>query len=110
MTGTRFEPLFFALWAAGVAVGMAFSHFNRNAALKRRLLLPFQVVMMLLFITFVWILGTPPGSLIAIIPMVLILYAVNRTTRFCDACGQTVPAAMFRPAETCPRCGEALGS
>ena len=109
MTGTRVDLIFFALWVTGVAVGMAFSHFNRNAALKRRLLLPFQIVMMLLFITFVWTSGTPPGSLIAVIPMVLILYAVNRTTRFCDACGGTVQGSnSLVPPKFCPTCGASL--
>ena len=103
-------PLFAVAWAALSVAGAAFFLLNRDAALKRKMMLPFMLVAVALFLGFAVYVGAPNEFLLLAVPLSVLIIALNlRTIRFCDACGRTVSGQNpFAPAKFCSKCGASL--
>lgn len=98
-----------ALFVAGISV-MLFLQFNKNAALKRRVL-RWSLVLMIPFVPgFFWAAHAPVPFILLSIPGAAFIAFVNlRNIRFCDACGRTLVSynLIFRQ-KFCSSCGESL--
>ena len=99
--------IFVGVW---ILIGIAFSaflFFNRNAALKRKLVPPLVIGTAVLFLGFVWMVGFPLYT--APPAVALITYSNIRTTKFCDACGRTaIPSNPIFAPKFCSKCGANL--
>jgi len=86
-----------------------FFHFNRNAALKRRVWKISVIAVGFIFTGFVYlILGhQEPQVMYILVPVVILISLLNiRMTRFCDSCGKTVYRHPFLSrARFCSHCG-----
>jgi|SRR6516162_2844277 hypothetical protein len=102
--------LFIGVWAVLGLGSMAFFYFNKNAALKRRVLPPFVIFTSILFLGFVWMTGAPAQVFYVFIPAVALIAFINiRNTKFCDSCGrQNYGFNLFSPAKFCSKCGAPL--
>jgi len=108
-------PEFIAFMVLWVLLGLGsflFFHFNRNAALKRRVWPVFIVAIGLILGGFVYFsMGREqPLVLYFMVPAILLISFFNiRTTRFCDSCGRTLHRQpVFSRAQFCPQCGAEL--
>lgn len=102
-------PYFIAVWAALGLGTLAFLHFNRNAALKRRVWPLISLGSSVLFLGFAWQMGFKGEMLFVAVPMVVLITLLNiRNTRFCDACGSTLHKQVISRDKFCPKCGAAL--
>ncbi|MCH9827845.1 MAG: hypothetical protein K0U79_08880 [Gammaproteobacteria bacterium] len=103
-------PIIFTLWVLFGVGFAAFFYFNRNAALKRRVLTPCLTAQGLLFLGFAVYLGTPKQFLLIAVPGVFLITLINiRAIRFCDACGRTLHnQSLFSPPKFCSKCGASL--
>jgi hypothetical protein len=89
----------------------AFFHFNRNAALKRRVFPILVVAAGLIFGCFVaYMCRRNLEVMFMVVPAIALITFLNfRTTRFCDACGRTVyRRSIFSRSQFCPQCGAQL--
>jgi hypothetical protein len=102
--------LFMGVWVALVLGSMAFFSFNKNTALKRRVLPYFVIFTSVLFIIFVWATGAPAQVFYVFIPAVALIGFINiRNTKFCDSCGRrNYGPNLFSPARFCSKCGAPL--
>jgi hypothetical protein len=113
MAPSSLEPSFIAAFAAVMVFGMVstgFFYFNKNAALKRKLLLPFLIGNCLLLVGVGAALGLPV-EIVALMAFVGVLscFMYTRSVRFCDACGTTnMSANQFSKPVTCFKCGANL--
>ncbi|MCU6434368.1 hypothetical protein LPB67_11350 [Undibacterium sp. Jales W-56] len=103
-------PVFLVIWALLGGSGAAFFFFNRNAALKRKVLPFFVVLAGLLFLGFIFYTDASTESLYLAVPMVTLITFLNiRTIRFCDACGRTERSqSPFSLPKFCSKCGAAM--
>jgi hypothetical protein len=105
---------FIAFMAVWVLLGLGsflFFHFNRNAALKRRVWPVFIVAVGLVFGGFMYLsMGQQPQVLYLGVPAIILISFLNiRTTRFCDSCGKTLyQQPIFSRTQFCPHCGAQL--
>jgi CHASE2 domain-containing sensor protein len=104
--------LFMGFWVALALSSFLFFHFNRNAALKRRIWPAFILAIGLIFGGFVYfIMGQhQPQVLYLMVPAIIVISFLNfRATRFCDACGKTLHRQpIFSRTQFCPHCGSEL--
>ena len=85
--------VFMAVWLALGLTSFLFFHFNRNAALNRRIWPAFIISIGLIFGGFVYfIMGQQqPQVLYLMVPAIILISLLNiRTTSFCDSCGKTL--------------------
>jgi hypothetical protein len=110
----RVFPIFFGVWIVLCLASWSFFFFNRNAALKRKVLPPFVVFVGILFLAFTALMGLArePFFFVVMFPAVAVISYLNiRNTQFCDACGRTVLSRNpFFRANFCPKCGAALNA
>ncbi|MEO5915017.1 MAG: hypothetical protein ABIS50_12355 [Luteolibacter sp.] len=103
---------FMVFWGILGLGSFLFFHFNRNTALKRRILPIFIILTGLIFGGFVYYMTgrQQPQVLGFMIPAIILISFLNiRTTRFCDACGRTLyRQPIFTRAQFCPHCGSEL--
>jgi len=84
----RIFPIFVRVWMVIIVSATAFFYLNKNAALKRRVWIPFVITTGALFIGFMWLMGTPPPFLLVGVATVVLAIVINlRAVRFCKACG-----------------------
>lgn len=98
-----------AFFVTGISV-MLFLQFNKNAALKRRVLRWSLVLMAPLVFGFFWAANAPLPVILLLIPGWAFIAFVNlRNIRFCDACGRTLVSynLIFRQ-KFCSNCGKSL--
>jgi predicted neutral ceramidase superfamily lipid hydrolase len=103
--------MFFVSWAALAISSFLFFHFNRNAALKRRVFPWFGIIVGIILGCFVaWIFPDRLQFLFIAVPMIIFISFLNiHRTRFCDGRGRTLyQQPVFSPSQCCPRCGAAL--
>jgi len=88
----------------------AFFYLNKNAALKRRVWLPFVVTTGALFIGFMWLVEPPlPFLLLGVTAVILAIWINVRTVRFCEACGNMSRSRnSFAQPTVCSKCGAEL--
>jgi hypothetical protein len=101
--------------AAWILVGIAassFFYFNRNAAIKRRVLPLFVIGMGTFFLGILAMAGISARDFLIIVPFLLLIsYFKLRTIKFCDHCGRTVgPLLFFFPPQRCHKCGAHLAA
>jgi hypothetical protein len=108
-------PEFAAFMVSWVLLGLGsflFFHFNRNAALKRRVWPVFGIATGLIFASVVYfsVGRQQPKVLLLMVPALILISFLNlRTTRFCDACGRTLyRQPLFSRTQFCPHCGAEL--
>lgn len=113
--GDGLPPEFVAFTVPWAILGLSsflFFHFNRNAALKRRVWPAFIVTIGIIFAGFVFhVMGhQQPQVLYFMVPAIILISFLNiRTTLFCDACGKTLyRQPIFSRARFCPHCGAEL--
>src|SRR5947208_13689298 len=81
-----------AIWGPICIGSAAFFYLNRNAALKRKVYVPFVVVFHGLFLALGWFVfvDAPREFLIVAVPIVVLVTLLNiRAGRFCDSCGRS---------------------
>ncbi|MDQ1092421.1 hypothetical protein QE400_001834 [Xanthomonas sacchari] len=103
-------PYLFGFWAAIGLVALAFFTFNKNASLKRRVLIVGSIATNVLMLVFFWATGAPPLFLVFAAAVVGYgLWQSIHLTRFCDACAALNAPQGHRQARTeCRKCGAAL--
>src|SRR5687767_6638119 len=103
---------FMVVWCLLGVGSFLFFHFNRNAALKRRVFPAFVVAVGLIFGGFVYFSAgsQQPQVLYMLVPALLLISFLNiRQTRFCDSCGKTLyRQPIFSRPRFCPHCGAEL--
>ena len=106
----RFMPVLAVVVVVLALASTAFFYFNRNAALKRQLLLPVTVLMCLVVLVLLAVMGAPRLFLPIAVPVLALAVLVHmRTVHFCDACGRTLRSHNpFSTPKFCPGCGAAL--
>jgi hypothetical protein len=106
----RIMPVWVAVSTAVTAAIYAFFYFNRNAGLKRRLLLPLSLLVGLAILALLAFLGAPTCIMIAFVPgLAVAILAALRTVHFCDACGRTLRSHNpFSKPGFCSHCGKPL--
>jgi hypothetical protein len=108
--GEQIFPIFFAVWVALAVVSTAFFFLSRNASLKRKIWPPFAVGIGVLFLGFVWLMGSP-SDLYITAPVVALITVLNvlRGLQFCDSCGKTLlNRNPFSKPAFCSKCGAKL--
>jgi hypothetical protein len=106
----RIFPIFVRIWVVLIVSATAFFYLNKNAALKRRVWLPFVVTTGALFIGFLWLMGTPlPFRLMGATAVIAAILINVRTVRFCEACGNMSRSRnSFAQPTVCSKCGAGL--
>jgi hypothetical protein len=104
---------FILVWCILGLASFLFFHFNRNVALKRRVLpvLTVIVVAMFLGVVYYFIGSSQPLVFVFAVPAVVVISYLNiRMTRFCNSCGKTLHQQLpFTTVRFCPHCGAELG-
>ena len=101
------------IWGALGLGSFLFFHFNRNAALKRRIWPAFIILVGAIFGGFMYYSGfRQPQAFYIFGPALIIISFLNiRTTRFCGSCGKTLyRQPIFSRIQFCPYCGAELTS
>ena len=100
-------PIFFSTWIVLGLGSFAFFYFNRDAALKRKVLPVVIVSTGILFLGFLWLMGLRGEAMYIAVPAVILISLLNlRGTKFCDSCGRTLYNQWpFSEVELCPKCG-----
>jgi len=99
---------FAVFWIALSAAGFLFFHFNRNAALKRRIFPIFVITAAILFGSFIQYTSAGHTQILFLaIPMILLVSLLTlRRIGFCSACGRTIyERPVFSGSPPCPHCG-----
>jgi hypothetical protein len=93
----------------GLASWWFFSR-NRDARLKRRVLVRGQIGSAVLFLGFALAVGIPPSFLLIMLPAVALIFFLNwHLTRFCASCGATLyNYDWFTRMRFCSSCGAPL--
>ncbi len=107
----RPEKVFVAFaifWIALGVAGFLFFHFNRNAALKRKVFPIFVLTAAIVFGSFVQYTSAGRTQILYLaIPMILVVSLLTiRKTGFCGKCGRTIyQRPIFSGSPPCPHCG-----
>ena len=100
--------MFFAFWVALGLASFLFFHFNRDAALKRRVFPFFVITVGLIFGAFlIYMTRGSSQVLFLAVPMIALITFLNiRCTRFCGSCDRTLyKQPVFTRPGFCPHCG-----
>lgn len=103
--------IFAPFWVVLGVSSFVFFHFNRNAALKRRIFPFFVIAVGIIFTAFLaYMTRGFPRVLFLAVPMIGLITFLNiRRTHFCDSCGRTLYSQpTFKRPAFCPRCGAQL--
>jgi predicted RNA-binding Zn-ribbon protein involved in translation (DUF1610 family) len=105
--GTWLLFFVFAAWLVLWLGSIAFFHFNKNAALKRKLWPIMVVGHGVLFLMYVWFMGFTGKGIYFVVSAVAFISLLSLSTKFCDSCGNNIQG-LFSGVEYCPRCGSKL--
>lgn len=103
-------PYVFGFWAAYATAASAFFYFNKNAALKRKVLVILTVATDLALLGLMFATGAPAMFLAFVVAiMVFGAWQTIRFVRFCDKCGaNNFPQTQFQARTDCKACGSPL--
>jgi hypothetical protein len=105
--------LFIGVWVVLGLGSAAFFYFNKNTALKRRVMPPFVIFTSILFLAFVWVTGAPIQVFYVFVPAVAVIAFINiRKYEVLRFLWQTklwnYGPNLFSPAKFCSKCGAPL--
>jgi hypothetical protein len=102
--------LFIGTWIVLGVVSAAFFFLNNNAELKRKVWVPYLIVVDVLFIGFILLMGFPVEVLYILGPAIIIITILNmKMVKFCGSCGKTLMSQNFiSPPKYCSKCGAEL--
>jgi hypothetical protein len=106
----QYFPIAIGVWIALGLLSAGFFFLYKNAAVKRKVFLPFMVLVGLLFLGFGVATDMPTDMLAIVVPfLVVIIYLNLRTVKFCDACGTTnMSSNPLKAPAFCHKCGAKL--
>ncbi|KMM74141.1 hypothetical protein ACP93_18100 [Xanthomonas sp. NCPPB 1128] len=91
-------------------LALAFFNFNKNAPLKRRILIVGSIATNVMLLVFFWVIGAPPLFLVAAVGVMCYgLWQTIHLMRFCHVCNALNAPQDHRQARTeCRNCEAAL--
>ena len=103
--------VFFVTWIVLGVFSWLFFTFYKNIPFKRKILPLFLIFVGLLFIFFLYLMGSPAMFYWIAVPGVLVITALNMyAIRFCDECGKVFNKFPFQNIRYCAKCGAKLTS
>ena len=104
-------PIFMGIWVVLGVISYYLFYVSKNAPLKRKAWPIFVIGVGALLVLFAYLMGASIKFLVIMSPLILLVIVLHlRTTRFCDACGETIMEQNFSRPEFCTECGAKLNT